>query len=66
MNIFKKIKVFNKVSKTIKEIKTYLDSTHIDVELRDIISCLKNDIERLVKKFPELKELYSEVLEIIK
>lgn len=66
MNIFKKIKIFNKITKAIKEIKAYLDTTHIDYELKEIINSIKENIEKLIKKFPELKELYLEILEILK
>lgn len=66
MNIFQKFKLLNKISKTVKKIKKYLDSTHIDEELKEIIVSLKADIDRLVKKVPESKTLIDEILSLIK
>lgn len=69
MNIFKnfkKIKLVNKGLKIAKEIKEYLNSTHIDKEMKEIITSLQKDIEKLIKKFPELKDVYLDILEIIK
>ena len=66
MNIFKKLKIVNKVLKTVKEIKQYLNSTNIDKEMKEIITSLQKDIEKLIKKFPELKDIYLDILEIIK
>ena len=66
MNIFKKIKTVNKVTKTIKTVKIYLDSSHVDEELKEIIVSLKADIEKLIKKIPEAKTLIDDILSLIK
>lgn len=66
MNIFKKISIFNKVTKIIKEVKKYFENSHIDEEMKDIIQCLKNDFERLIKKIPEVREAVEHLLDLIK
>jgi len=66
MNIFRKIKIFNKVNKIVKEIKAYFGKTHIDKEMKEIISDLKADFERLIQKAPELKEAYLFLKDLIK
>lgn len=66
MNIFKKISIFNKVTKIIKEVKKYFENTHIDEEMKDIILSIKNDFERLIKKIPEAKEAIEYLIGLIK
>lgn len=66
MNIFKKIAIFNKVSKIIKEVKKYFDSTNVDDELRQIITDLVNDFKKLIAKIPEIKEAVEYLIGLIK
>ena len=66
MNIFQKIKIFNKVTKIIKEVKDYFAKTHIDDDMKIIIRDIKTDFERLIKKAPELKEAYLYILGLMK
>lgn len=66
MNIFKKISIFNKVTKIIKEVKKYFDSTTVDDELKQIITDLINDFKRLISKIPELKEAIEYLIGLIK
>ena len=66
MNIFKKIAIFNKVTKIIKEVKKYFADTVLDEEICEIIKNLKNDFERLIQKAPELKEAYFFIFGLIK
>ena len=66
MNIFQKIKFVNKLSKKIKEVKKYLDSTHIDDELKEILTELKSDIQKLTDKIPETKELVYNIADLMK
>lgn len=66
MNIIKKISIFNKVTKIIKEVKKYFENTHIDEEMKDIILSIKNDFERLIKKIPEAKEAIEYLIGLIK
>lgn len=66
MNIFKKIALANKITKTVKAVKKYLDSTHIDEELKEILTALKTDIQRLISKVPEAKKAVEEIMDLIK
>lgn len=66
MNIFKKIAIFNKVSKIIKEIKKYFDSTSIDEETKQIITDLINGFKKLIAKIPEIKEAVEYLISLIK
>ena len=66
MNIFQKIKIFNKVSKIIKEIKKYFEKTHIDEETKQIIENLVNDFKRLIAKIPEIKEAVEYLIDLVK
>lgn len=66
MNIFKKIALINKITKKAKAVKKYLDSTHIDDELKEIIASLKSDIQKLINKVPDAKGLVEDLLDIIK
>lgn len=66
MNIFKKIAIFNKVSKIIKEVKKYFDNTKVDDELRQIITDLINDFKRLIAKIPEIKEAIEYLIDLVK
>lgn len=65
MNIFKKIAIFNKVTKIIKEVKKYFETTTLDDELKDIIKCIVSDFERLIKKVPETKEAIQYLIELV-
>ena len=66
MNIFQKIKLINKITKKVKLVKKYLNQTHLDDELKEIINSLKSDIQRLIEKVPEAKGLIEDLLEILK
>lgn len=66
MNIFQKIKIFNKFLKIIKETKNYFNSTHLDEEMKEIITNLKTNFEKLIKKAPELKDAYLFFLGMLK
>jgi non-homologous end joining protein Ku len=66
MNIFKKIAIFNKVSKIIKEVKKYFDSTTVDDEIKQIITDLINDFKRLISKIPEIKEAVEYLIDLVK
>lgn len=66
MNIFKKIAIFNKVSKIIKEVKKYFDSTNVDDELKQIITDLINDFKRLIAKIPDIKEAIEYLIDLVK
>lgn len=66
MNIFKKIAIFNKVTKIIKEVKKHFDQTHIDEETKQIITDLVNDFKKLIAKIPEIKESVEYLIGLIK
>ena len=51
MNIFKKISIFNKVTKIIKEVKKYFDGTSVDNE---------------IGKIPEIKEAVEYLISLVK
>ena len=66
MNFFQKIKFANKISKKIKAVKTYLNSTDIDDELKEILISLKLDIQKLLAKVPEAKAFLADLSDIVK
>ena len=66
MNIFKKIAIFNKVSKIIKEVKKYFEATNVDDEMKQIITDLINDFKRLIAKIPEVKEAVEYLINLVK
>ena len=66
MNIFKKIAIFNRVSKIIKEVKKYFENTHVDEETKQIIADLINDFKKLIAKIPEIKEAVEYLIELVK
>ena len=66
MNIFKKIKLANKLIKTYSDVKNYFTTQHITVEVRAVVAALKNDIKRLAKLVPALEQSVADILEILK
>lgn len=66
MNIFKKIAIFNKVTKIIKEIKKYFETSNVDDELKQIISDLISNFKKLIAKIPEVKEAVEYLIGLIK
>lgn len=66
MNIFKKIAIFNKVSKIIKEVKKYFEKTHIEEETKQIITDLINNFQKLIAKIPEIKEAVEYLIDLVK
>lgn len=64
MNIFQKIKLINRISKTIKEIKKYLNGVHVGDEIKEAIENIKKDIEKISKIVPEVKEIVEELKEL--
>ena len=66
MNIFQKIKLINKVSKIVKEIKKFLNATRLDEEIKEDIQAIIKAVQDLVKKCPQLKEAYFTTLDILK
>ena len=66
MNIFKKIKLANRLINTINEIKRYFDSNHIPTEVKSVVDALKNDLKKLGALIPALEQSVKDVLEILK
>lgn len=66
MNIFKKIAIFNKVTRIITQIKDYFERTRLDKEMKEIITSIKSDVEKLIQKAPELKEAYLFIKDLLK
>lgn len=66
MNIFKKIQTANRLFKVYSEIKTYIDNNKISTELKEALSALKSDIQRIVKIIPKIEKSVNELMDIIK
>ena len=66
MNIFKKISIFNRVTKIIKEVRKYFDSTNIDEETKQIVSDIINDFKKLIAKIPDIKEAVEYLIDLVK
>lgn len=66
MNIFKKVKLANKLIKTYTEVKNYFDTQHITVEVKAVVEALKSDINRLAKLVPALEQAVVDILEMFK
>lgn len=57
MNIFKKIKLANKLLKIYQEVTSYLDKTHLTDDIKRDIEIIKEAAQRLSAKIPVIKEL---------
>lgn len=66
MNIIKKIKIANKISKAVKEIKKFLDETHLDSEIKEGIELIKAGVNKILTKAPQLSVPYNIILDIFK
>ena len=67
MNIFKKIKLANKIIDTYKKVKELAESNYSKAEdLKKILDKLRVDFDELLAFIPALKELYNEVKEALK
>ena len=66
MNLIKKIKLANKISKAIKEIKKFLNETHLDSEIKEGIELIKAGVNKILNKAPQLSVPYNIILEIFK
>lgn len=61
MKLFEDLKKAFKIAKKIKEIKRYLETTHLTKDIKDDLTIIKEAFNRLGAKIPAVKEL----LEII-
>ena len=67
MNIFKKIALVNKITKTVKEIKNILNAnSKLSQDLKVAITNLKGNIQIFSKLLPSCHSVVSEILAIIK
>lgn len=57
MNIFKKLKLANKLIKTYAAVKSYLESTHLTKDVKEDITLIKEALKRLAAKIPAIKDL---------
>ena len=67
MNIFKKIALVNKITKTVKEIKNILnENSKLSQDLQVAITNLKGDIRVFSQLLPFCHSVVNEILAIIK
>lgn len=67
MNIFKKIALVNKITKTVKEIKNILnENSKLSQDLQVAITNLKGDIQVFSQLLPSCHSVVGEILAIIK
>lgn len=67
MNIFKKIALFNKLSKALDDVKKLIDNNHqLTEDTKKVIANLKADIEALIILLPALKSVYIDIKEALK
>lgn len=57
MQIFSEIKKGLKIVKKIKEIKKYLEKTHLTNDIKNDINIIKEAAKRLADKIPAIKDL---------
>ena len=66
MNILRQFILFKKILKKIKAIKKVLKSNkELEQETKMLIDNIKLNIELLISKFPELRFIYLEIMEIL-
>lgn len=66
MNIFKKIKLANKLIKAYTDIQFYLDTHHLTEDTKDDIKIIKERLERLSNRIPEYKEAFDIIKGLLK
>ena len=57
MNIFKKIKLANKLINIYAEVKKHLEDTHLSENIKKNVLIIKEALENLSKEIPAVKEL---------
>lgn len=65
-NLFANLKLMGKVTKIIKDVKNFLDSTHLDEDLKENVENIIKSAKFIVSKVPDLKNAYLNILEILK
>lgn len=67
MNIFKKIALVNKITKTVKEIKNILnENSKLSKDLQVAITNLKSDIQVFSQLLPSCSSVVNQILALIK
>ena len=67
MNIFKKIALVNKITKTVKEIKNILnENSKLSQDLQVAITNLKGDIQVFSQLLPSCSSVVNQILALIK
>lgn len=67
MNIFKKISLFNKITKAIDEAQKMIERNQgLAQEVKKAVKCLVDDIEKLVALLPMFKKVWKEIKSIAK
>ena len=67
MNIFKKIALVNKITKTVKEIKNIMnENSKLSQDLKVAITNLKVDIQIFSKLLPSCSSVVNQILALIK
>lgn len=67
MNIFKKIALVNKITKTVKEIKNILnENSKLSKDLQVAITNLKSDIQVFSHLLPSCSSVVNQILALIK
>lgn len=66
MNIFKKIKLANKILNLIKDLKKYFDNNVIADKIKQKIEKIVKDIQDLGELIPDVKKQLYEIASIIK
>ena len=66
MNIIKKIRLLNKINKTVKQAKKLSENySQLAVDLEKALMNLKADFEVLAGLLPSLKDVYKDIKELL-
>ena len=57
MNIFKKIKLANKLINIYSEVKKHLDNTHLTENIKINVEAIREALNNLAKEIPAVQEL---------
>ena len=67
MNIFKKISLLGKIEKALKQAKQLIDENQgVAKDVKKVIKAIKADVETLIALLPSLKDVYLDILELIR
>lgn len=67
MNIFKKVKLANKIIDTYKKVKDIVKQNQpLGEDVKKVLDNLKADFDALLALLPQLKDIYADVKEALK